>query len=101
MKHLEWLLGKKQLMIINQLDMKIRGGGWSHLTLLESFSSRTLINSSKFSVENESARMREKILDQSIAMLRQTYNNLVKKGNICSTCTFDEGETSEKEKVKE
>ena len=45
--------------------------------------------------------MREKILDQSIAMLRQTYNNLVKKGNICSTCTFDEGETSEKEKVKE
>ena len=35
--------------------------------------------------------MREAILDRSIAVLRQTYINLVEKGNICDTCSSYEG----------
>lgn len=50
--------------------------------------------------ENESAKMREAILDKSIAVLRQTYIKLVAKGQICGDCSSDEGETGGKEETE-
>ena len=46
--------------------------------------------------------MREAILDRSIAVLRQTYINLVEKGNICGACSSDEaeGDTAGKEEAE-
>lgn len=50
--------------------------------------------------ENESAKMREAILDKSIAVLRQTYIKLVAKGQICGDCSSDEEGTAAKEETE-
>ena len=60
---------------------------------------KAIIHYKLFSADNESARMREAILDKSIAVLRQTYIKLVAKGNICGACSSDEGETEAKEEA--
>ena len=42
--------------------------------------------------------MREAVLDKSIAVLRQTYINLVEKGKICAACSSSSDEAEEEAK---
>ena len=51
----------------------------------------------QFPAENESAKMREAVLDKSIAVLRQTYIKLVTEGKICNACSDSSDEEAAKE----
>ena len=55
----------------------------------------------QFPAENESAKMREAVLDKSIAVLRQTYIKLVEQGKICNACSDSSDEEAAKKEPAE
>ena len=63
-------------------------GEWLLLALLISF----YIHFTIFTAENERLRLHEAELDNNIAELLTTYNNLLNDRKICKTCSKDEYE---------